>query len=68
MKEEYFIVKNGKQKKIPKPKSIQTFLNKGYVVSIVRTEGTKTSINTFSPRTYAEAQKEHRERNPGVPF
>jgi hypothetical protein len=71
-------VKNGKMTKIPvdvclSKKKIDTFLDKGYVISKVTEvktkDGSKTKIETFSPRTYEEAWEEHRRRwGPGIPF
>jgi len=50
----YYKVKNGKQTKISKPKSINSLLDKGYVVNRVEEKGNKTKIKTYSPRTREE--------------
>ena len=77
-KVECFKVKDGKTTKISvnvcrSKKKIDAYLDKGYVinkVTEVKTKtGSKTKIETFSPRTYEEAWEEHKRRwGPGIPF
>jgi len=50
----FYKIKNGKQQKIKKPKSIDNYLDRGYTISKVTEEGNKTKITTYSPRTRYE--------------
>jgi len=53
----YYKVKNGKQQKIGKPKSINNYLDKGYTVTRVEEKGNKTKIKSYSPMTRSEYNK-----------
>lgn len=59
MKTQYFKVKNLRQMKIRKPKSIKTLLNQGYSVSKVTIDKNKTTIKTYSPMTKSQAMKQN---------
>jgi len=56
-KTEYFKIKNLRQIKIKKPKSINNLLNQGYSISKVTIDKNKTTIKTYSPMTKSQAYK-----------
>ena len=58
MSEKWYKVKNCKQIKIRKPKSIDSLLNDGFVVVQVVEKGRNTKITTHSPQTRAEYDKQ----------
>jgi len=59
----FYKIKNGKQTKINKPKSIDSYLDRGYTISKVTVKGNKTKIHTYSPRTREEYENENRGLN-----
>ena len=64
----YYKIKFGVEKKITKPKSMNSLLDKGFTVSKVTEIGNKTTIEIFSPKTREEAIREHGRRYGNMPF
>ena len=49
-------------------KQIDDYLDKGFTITKVIENGNKTKITTYSPKTYAEARREHMKRYGILPF
>ena len=64
MNTRYYSILGRKQKRIKGTPNIDSLLRKGITVSKITTRGQKTTIDTYSPRTFEQSKKQYRSNLP----